>query len=126
MISANAASTRAMIWPTVSQLVLPADVEEVVRLAQLEVVEEDLALLVVVALPGVHGDVLGRLVERGQDPGQADDLRAAAEDGDDLHAGSPGLSTGRKTVSGWASSNTWLDQNNVTRSPGPTFSMAWA
>ena len=99
--------------------------QEVVRLAQLEILEEDLVQLVVVVLAGVHRDVIGRLVQRGQDAGQADNLGAGAEDGGDFHVGSPCFSTGRNAVSGFASSKTWLDQKSVTRSPLPTFSMEW-
>ena len=61
-------------------------VQEMVRLADLQVGEEDLVELVVVVLAGVYQDVIGVLVENRHHPGQADDLRAGADDRHDFHS----------------------------------------
>ncbi len=64
--------------------VLSGGLEEVVRLADAEVLEEDVVEFVVVVLPGVHQHVPGVCVKRGNDARHLDQLGACAHDGHDL------------------------------------------
>ena len=59
-------------------------VQEVIRLAHTQVVEEDLIQLVVVVLAGVHQDMVAVFVERGQHPRQANDLGPCTNHGYDF------------------------------------------
>jgi len=60
--------------------------EEVVGLADAQLLEEDLVELVVVALPGVQEHVLRQLVEQRDHAAELDELGAGPEDGHDLEA----------------------------------------
>ena len=69
-----------MTLPMVSRGVAAGGVQEMVGLADAEVVEEDLVELVVVVLAGVDQHVVAVPVELGDHPRQPDDLRPRADD----------------------------------------------
>ena len=62
----------------------PGRIQEHIRPADAQVLEEDAVEFVVVVLAGMHQHVFAVLVQRGQHPRQADDLRAGADDGGDF------------------------------------------
>ena len=77
---ARTRSTAMMTLPIVSAGAVAGGSEEMVRRADLEVVEEDLVELVVVVLAGVDEQMVAVLIELGDDPRQADDLRPRPDD----------------------------------------------
>jgi hypothetical protein len=55
-----------------------------VGLAEFELVPEDFVQLIIVVLPGMNDDMVYKLVEETHYAGEADDLRAGADDGEDF------------------------------------------
>src|SRR5262249_49411356 len=63
-----------------------ADAQEMIRLAHAELLEEDVAEARIVVLTGVDQDVITQAIQPADDPAQANDLWACAQNGHDLHA----------------------------------------
>lgn len=57
------------------------DLQEIIRLSDLQIVEEDLVQFVIIVLAGVDNDMLDMPVEEGHGPGETDNLRPCAQDG---------------------------------------------
>ena len=60
-------------------------IQEMIRLADAEVIEKDLVQFVIVVLAGMDQHVLAILVQLGHHPRQADDLRPRADHGGNFH-----------------------------------------
>src|SRR5205814_1854832 len=63
-----------------------AHAEVVVGLAHAQLLEEDVVEVRVVVLPRVDDDLVAQAIQLLDDAAQADDLRARAQNGQDLHA----------------------------------------
>ncbi|MNZ68548.1 hypothetical protein D3C78_868180 [compost metagenome] len=57
-------------------------IEEMIRFADVQILEEDFIQLIIVVLPSMHQHMLAVLVQLGHDPRQTDDFRTRAHYGD--------------------------------------------
>src|SRR5690554_45987 len=106
--------------------------QEVVRLADAQVLEEDFIQLEIVVLAGVHQNMLAVLIQFGHYPRQTNNLRPGADHGhyfQFFHGSSrfvqASVPTGHAKVSGLSRSKISLAQSMHTSSSSPTLVMSW-